>query len=127
MNHGDVPEERRQRVSVVAPVYNEESCIRKLYERIEAAFRQSRHDFEVVFVNDGSSDNSLDILTDLAREHRNVTLVNLTRNFGKEIAMTAGLAHACGDAVVIIDADLQHPPEVILRMIDLWEQGYDVI
>ena len=127
MNHGNVPKERSQRISVVAPVYNEERCIRKLYDRIESALSQSGRDFEVVFINDGSSDNSLVILADLARERRNVTLVNLTRNFGKEIAMTAGLAHACGDAVVIIDSDLQHPPEVILRMIGLWEQGYDVV
>lgn len=126
MDHGR-SDHAALRISVVAPVYNEQGCLREFYARIEKTFARSRHQVEIVFVNDGSSDKSLEILVALAAEKTNVTLVNLTRNFGKELAMTAGLAHAFGDAVIIIDSDLQHPPEVMLQMIELWEQGYDVV
>jgi glycosyltransferase involved in cell wall biosynthesis len=127
MNHGRHLEDRALCISVVAPVYNEEGCLSELCSRIEKTFQRSDHLIEIVFVNDGSSDKSLEILRGLAIEKSNITLVNLTRNFGKEVAMTAGLAHSSGDAVIVIDSDLQHPPEVMLEMIHLWEDGYDVV
>jgi glycosyltransferase involved in cell wall biosynthesis len=85
------------------------------------------HDFEVIYVNDGSTDTTLDIIHALHGSDPRVALVNLSRNFGKEIALTAGLEHANGDAVVIIDADLQDPPELIPELVDRLQQGYDVV
>jgi glycosyltransferase involved in cell wall biosynthesis len=82
---------------------------------------------EVIYVNDGSSDNSLNLLHGLKQKHSNISILDLSRNFGKEIAMAAGFDHANSDAVVIIDADLQDPPEVIPRLIEVWRTGFDVV
>jgi glycosyltransferase involved in cell wall biosynthesis len=113
-------------ISVVVPVYNEEECIRELYDRLSGVLHNNSA-YELIFVNDGSRDNSYPLLAALASKDKKVKLLNLSRNFGKEIAMTAGLDRAQGDAIVIIDADLQDPPELISEMIKKWRQGYQVV
>jgi len=113
-------------ITILIPAYNEEPVLPKLYERLEnLAHTESAYDFEFLFVNDGSNDGTLQLLKQLADKDSRVSYVNLSRNFGKEIAMIAGLDHADGDALVIIDADLQDPPELIPDMIKLWQEGYD--
>ena len=112
-------------LSVVAPVYNEEGTIEEFYSRVRAALEGLN--FELVLVDDGSSDSSAAILERLAESDPRVRLVFLSRNFGHQTALTAGLDHARGDAVVMLDADLQDPPEVIPRMLDHWRHGCDVV
>ncbi len=113
-------------VSIVAPVYNEASVIAEFHRRLAAVMRGLGVMWEVLYVNDGSTDTSLATLLALAREDPNVTVVNLSRNFGKEVATTAGLDHARGGVIVVIDSDLQDPPEVIPQLVDAWREGYDV-
>ncbi|MFD5782315.1 glycosyltransferase family 2 protein [Streptomyces sp. NPDC126933] len=114
-------------ISIVVPCYNEEEVIRQFHERVDRELLSVRHDIEFVYVDDGSSDATLSLLTRLADEDPRARYVSFSRNFGKEAAMLAGLRHASGDAVVIMDADLQHPPELIPRMVDLHEQGFDQV
>lgn len=115
------------RLSIVAPIYNEEGNIPVLYERVCDVMKTFGDTWELVTVNDGSKDRSRELLEDLCQEDPRVKLVNFSRNFGHQIAVTAGLRFTSGDAVVIIDADLQDPPEVILQMIDKWQEGYEVV
>lgn len=113
-------------VSILIPAYNEDPVLDKLFLRLtDLARAQKDYDFEFLFVNDGSKDRTLEIIKDYATKDPRVSYVNFSRNFGKEIAMIAGLDHVRGDATVIIDADLQDPPELIPDMITLWEEGYD--
>jgi polyisoprenyl-phosphate glycosyltransferase len=112
-------------LSVVAPVYNEEGTIEEFYSRVLAALEGVN--FELVLVDDGSADSSVSILDRLAESDPRVRLVLLSRNFGHQTALTAGLDHARGDAVVMLDADLQDPPELIPRMLDHWRGGCDVV
>ncbi len=112
-------------LSVVAPVYNEEGTIEEFYSRVRAALEGLN--FELVLVDDGSTDSSATILERLAGSDPRVRLVLLSRNFGHQTALTAGLDHARGDAVVMLDADLQDPPELIPRMLDHWRSGCDVV
>src|SRR5438270_5068577 len=112
-------------LSVVAPVYNEEGTIEEFYSRVRAALEGLN--FELVLVDDGSTDSSATILERLAESDPRVRLVYLSRNFGHQTALTAGLDHARGDAVVMLDADLQDPPELIPRMLDHWREGCDVV
>ena len=121
------PERRPQLLSIVCPAYNEEATLVGFAIAVEAAMRALAQPFEIVFVNDGSSDATLETMSRLRRTHGNIAIVDLSRNFGKEIATTAGLDQARGDAVVVMDADLQDPPEVIKEMIDGWREGYDVV
>lgn len=115
-----------KKISILIPAYNEEAVLDTLYARLGAlANNQKSYDFEFLFVNDGSRDKTLPILKELAEMDTRVSYVNLSRNFGKEIAMIAGLDHVTGDATVIIDADLQDPPELIPQMLRYWEDGYD--
>lgn len=115
------------RFSVVVPVYNEADVLAEFYRRMAAVADGIGPRVELIFVDDGSSDASLQILHDLSAADPRVAVLELSRNFGKEIAMTAGLDHARGDAVVVIDADLQDPPELVPEMIDCWRDGYDVV
>ena len=117
----------KPRFSIVAPIYNEEGNIAVLYERICEVMDSTGETWELVTVNDGSRDRSLEMLEDLAAKDGRIKVVNFARNFGHQIAVTAGLDHVCGDAVVIIDADLQDPPEMILEMIERWKAGYQVV
>jgi dolichol-phosphate mannosyltransferase len=116
-------------LSVVAPVYCEEDGIRLFYERTTRAVEaiEPPVDHELVFVNDGSTDDTLSVLRKLAEEDGRVRVVDLSRNFGHQVAITSGMDHARGDAVVVIDADLQDPPEVIAHMVDKWRDGYKVV
>jgi polyisoprenyl-phosphate glycosyltransferase len=112
-------------LSVVAPVYNEEATINEFYTRVCSALEGLN--FELVLVDDGSSDGSTASLDQLATHDPRVRVVYLSRNFGHQTALTAGLDHARGDAVVMLDADLQDPPELITRMLDHWRAGCDVV
>jgi len=113
-------------ISILIPAYNEEEVLSHLYKRLqELAENVAEYEFEFLFVNDGSRDKTLEILRELAQKDHRISYVNLSRNFGKETAMIAGLDHVTGDATVIIDADLQDPPELIPQMISFWEEGYD--
>lgn len=115
-------------ISVVVPCYNEEAVIRETHSRLLAVLEQLEPDvFEVLYVNDGSSDHTLDILEEIQAGDNRVRVLSFSRNFGHQIAVTAGLDHALGDAVVLIDADLQDPPAVILEMVDRWRDGYHVV
>ncbi len=115
------------RISVVIPLYNEAVNLDPLYERLNVALDRIACDFELVFVNDGSTDQSVTILERLADQDSHVKFISLSRNFGHEIASTAGLDAADGDAVVLMDADLQDPPELIEKLLEPWLQGCDVV
>ena len=113
-------------ISILIPAYNEEPVLDKLFHRLANLANDTKgYNFEFLFVNDGSKDKTLDLIKDYADADPRVSYINLSRNFGKEIGMIAGLDHVTGDATVIIDADLQDPPELIPKMIKLWEEGYD--
>ena len=115
-----------KKISIVIPSYNEEESIPKLYKRLDDVTRKmAQYEFEILFINDGSSDKTLDIIKNLRNEDKRVCYVDFSRNFGKEIAMIAGLDYATGDCVVFMDADLQDPPELIPEFIKYWEEGYD--
>lgn len=114
-------------ISVVVPAYNEEEVLPELHRRLQAVLSQLTTNYEIVYVNDGSRDRTLEIMRELKEADSHVGYVNLSRNFGKEIAMTAGLDLARGDAVVVIDADLQDPPELIPKLLEGWNAGFDVV
>lgn len=115
------------RYSIVAPIYNEEGNVTRLYERIKQVMDSTGEPWELIMVNDGSKDGSEVEMTLAANSDPRVKLIHFARNFGHQIAVTAGIDHAIGDAVVLIDADLQDPPEVILEMAERWKAGYDVV
>ena len=115
------------RYSIVAPIYNEEGNIALLYERIVQVMESTGEPWELVLVNDGSRDRSPEMMDELAGRDQRVKVLHFARNFGHQTAVTAGMDHASGDAVVLIDADLQDPPELILEMIERWKAGYQVI
>lgn len=116
----------RKKIVILIPAYNEEEVLGKLYKRLDKLAKQTKnYQLEFLFVNDGSRDKTLEVLKDYRSKDHRISIVSFSRNFGKEIAMMAGLDHADGDAVVIIDADLQDPPELIPEMIKHWEEGYE--
>ena len=121
--------ETRKKISLVAPFYNEEAGVARFFERINIVFSsvRDRYDIEVVCINDGSRDNTLNELIRAHESDLSIRIIDFSRNFGKEAAITAGLDFAVGDAVVPIDSDLQHPPEVILEMLQKWEEGFEVV
>ena len=114
-------------LGVVIPVYNEAACLRTLHERLTTVLRSLNLEWQIVYVNDGSTDDSGRILTELGFGDERVSVIELSRNFGKEASMTAGLDMVSAEAVVIMDADLQHPPEVIAEFVTLWRAGADVV
>lgn len=114
-------------ISVVIPVYNEAENISELYGRIKKVEFSTGYRFEIIFVNDGSTDNSLETMRGVARADKQVKIIDLSRNFGHQIAIKAGLGFISGDAVVIMDADLQDSPEFIERMVNKWREGYHVV
>jgi polyisoprenyl-phosphate glycosyltransferase len=114
-------------LSVVAPVYNEEEGLAEFHRRLVVALDALDVSAEIIYVNDGSRDDSLQIMQQLYLADSRVTIVNLSRNFGKEIALTAGLDHVRGEAAVVIDTDLQDPPELISLLVTKWREGYDVV
>lgn len=114
-------------ISIVAPVYNEEAGLAEFHKRLSDAIQKGGWKAEVVYVNDGSADGSLDVMRRLRSEDPRVKIVDFSRNFGHQIAVKAGLDHASGDAVVVIDTDLQDPPEAIADLVAKWKEGYDVV
>ena len=115
-----------KKVTLLIPVYNEEAMLPTLYQRlIELVNRNAVYEWEILFVNDGSSDTTLECLRRLRQQDKRVNYVNLSRNFGKEVAMLAGFDYATGDCCVVMDADLQDPPELVDQMLEYWEEGYD--
>ena len=116
----------KKTITILIPAYNEAQVLPKLFARLKAlAESVPAYQFEFLFVNDGSRDDTLSLIQEYAKRDPHVSYINLSRNFGKEIAMCAGIDHAAKDALVIIDADLQDPPELIPQMIKHWEEGYD--
>ena len=119
--------DRPDLLSVVCPAYGEEDCLPAFHRRVRRVMADLGQPFETVFVNDGSTDATLSVMRALRERHDDVAVVDLSRNYGKEVALTAGLDAARGDAVVVIDADLQDPPELVGEMIAGWARGYDVV
>ena len=118
----------RKLVSYVFPIYNESGNIELLFDTVRGTVAARPDlDFEFVFVNDGSRDRSIDLLTELHQRDDRVVVVDLSRNFGHQIAVTAGLDAATGDAIIIMDSDMQDPPAVSLELIEKWEEGWDVV
>ena len=117
-----------KKISIVIPMYFEEESVNECYNRTSNVLNYlKQYDYEIVFVNDGSKDKTLELLENIAVKDKKVKIISLSRNFGHQAAVTAGLKYTTGDAVVIMDADMQDPPETIVEMINLWEQGNDVI
>ncbi|MEC1069151.1 glycosyltransferase family 2 protein [Priestia megaterium] len=113
--------------SIVVPVYNEEEVIHETYRRLTEVMRSTKEAYELLFVNDGSKDRTAEIIKEYSEQDPAVVLLDFARNFGHQIAITAGMDYARGEAVIVIDADLQDPPELILEMIEKWKQGFDVV
>src|SRR6266851_2727227 len=114
-------------LSIVIPCFNEEEVIEHTYNRVIDVLGSKDFGLQIIFVDDGSKDRTSDILSRIVAADSRVKLVTLSRNFGHQSAVSAGLTHSDGDATTIIDADLQDPPEVILGMIDRWMKGFDVV
>ncbi|WHH58615.1 glycosyltransferase family 2 protein [Petroclostridium sp. X23] len=112
-------------ISIVIPLYNEEETLPITYSRLIRVLKDIKYDYEIMFVNDGSKDKSIKIIKELRQKDPCISYLDLSRNFGKEIAMAAGFDYVAGDAVIIMDADLQDPPEMIPEMIKYWEEGFD--
>lgn len=118
-----------KKISVVIPMYFEEEVVEECYNRTKSTLKclSEKYDNEIIFVNDGSKDKTLEMLEKIAQNDKEVKIISFSRNFGHQAAVTAGLKFTTGDAVVIMDADMQDPPETILQMIELWEKGNEVI
>lgn len=114
-------------ISIVIPIYNEEENIDNLYARLTVSAPTWNDDYEIVLVDDGSKDNSLAMMTAYAEKDSHVRVIKLSRNFGHQPAISAGIQEAKGDAIVIMDGDLQDPPEELYRFLDKWREGYDVV
>src|SRR5258708_5563467 len=121
------PEKRSMLLSVVIPCMNEEEVLRETNRRLVATLEGISLNFEIIYVDDGSTDTTPELLRELQALDPRIRVIRFSRNFGHQIAITAGLEHASGDAVAIIDADLQDPPEVILDFVAKWMDGYDVV
>lgn len=119
----------KQKISIIVPIYNEEANLSLLYSTITDIMQQlsAKYDYELILINDGSHDNSWNIITLLAKNDPCIKAINFSRNFGHQMALTAGYDHAVGDAIITIDADLQDPPSLILDMIAAWEQGAAIV
>ena len=116
------------KISIVIPMYFEELVVNECYSRIEKVLKDlNQYDYEIIFVNDGSKDKTLEFLENIATENKKVKIISFSRNFGHQAAVTAGLRYVTGDCILIIDADLQDPPELLPEMLKLWEEGNEVI
>lgn len=119
--------EKSVNISIIAPVHNEEENLRPFYERVGSVLSQFGGDHEIIFIDDGSQDASLTVLHELNRNDRRVKIIQFSRNFGHQIAITAGIEHCRGDVVVTIDTDLQDPPEVIADLVRAYLTGFDIV
>ncbi len=117
----------KKKISLIVPVYYEEEVLPLAYPRMKAALDKTGYEHEIIFVNDGSRDGTMKILRKIAAADKQVKVLSFSRNFGHQLAVTAGMDEATGDALIIIDADLQDPPELIPDMVKLWEQGADIV
>lgn len=118
----------KKTISIVVPAYNEAGNIVLLFQKICSVFEGlPQYNFEVIYVNDGSNDSTCTVLHKLASSYKNIKFIDFSKNFGHQMAVKAGIDHAFGDAVISIDGDLQHPPELIKVLIEEWEKGYDVV
>ncbi|AKA70760.1 glycosyltransferase family 2 protein [Clostridium scatologenes] len=113
--------------SIVVPLYNEELVVQETYRRLKSVMDSTKENYEILFVNDGSKDKTVDLVDAICKNDAKIKLINFSRNFGHQAAITAGMDMSSGAAVVVIDADLQDPPEVILDMIKKWKEGYEVV
>lgn len=116
-----------KKVSIVVPVYNEEDNICHFYEEISSVIETLPYQFEIIFIDDGSSDTSRQILTQLEEKDKKVQAIFLARNFGHQLALTCGLDYADGDAVITMDGDMQHPPQMIPILLDKWKEGFEIV
>lgn len=114
-------------ISLVVPVYNEEESIDLFLSTVSRVIANLHHEFEFIFINDGSTDKTLDVLMEAKNHDPRIKILNFSRNFGKDIALTAGFRFAAGDAVIPMDVDLQDPPDLIRSFVEKWEEGYDVV
>ena len=114
-------------LSVIIPAYNEELSVERAYYTISEILEKAQIDNEIIFIDDGSGDTTYEKIKNLADKEKNIHGLHFSRNFGKEAAISAGLASAAGEAVVVIDCDLQHPPEKIVEMYRLWQEGYEIV
>ncbi len=115
------------KISIVVPVFNEELNLQEFYKHVTAVMKSEKYDYNLIFVDDGSKDTSRMILNELAKQDEHVEAYLLSRNYGHQMAITCGLDNADGDAVITMDGDLQHPPELIPQLLRLWEQGNDIV
>ncbi|PKM94092.1 MAG: glycosyltransferase [Firmicutes bacterium HGW-Firmicutes-1] len=113
--------------SIIVPLFNEELVIGESYRRIKEVMDQTNESYEIVFINDGSRDQTENIAKEICQKDKNIKLISFSRNFGHQPAITAGMNEACGNAIIIIDADLQDPPAIMHNMIEKWKEGYDVV
>lgn len=113
--------------SIIVPAYNEEKTLRLFYNAVRPLFATLQEDYEMIFVNDGSTDGTQAVLEELAGQDNKVKVCSFSRNFGQQAALLCGMELSCGDAVIAMDADLQDPPEVALQMIEKWKEGYDIV
>lgn len=117
----------KKKLSIIVPMYYEEEVAYEFYNRLKNVVKKIDFDYEMIFINDGSQDNTLMILKSIANEDSNVRIIDFSRNFGHQVAVTAGILNCKGDLAVVIDADLQDPPELIVDMIEEWKKGFDVV
>jgi len=118
---------KQRLLSLVIPVYNEQEVLKDSFTRMDAAMQKTGYAYEIIYVNDGSHDHTLDQLRELASAHPLVKVLSFSRNFGHQLAVTCGMDAAKGDALIIIDVDLQDPPELIPQMVRMWEDGADIV
>ena len=117
-----------KKISLVIPMYFEEKVVEECYNRVSNVLKNLKnYEYEIIFINDGSKDKTLELLENISHQDKNVKIISFSRNFGHQAAVTAGLKETTGDAVIIMDADMQDPPEIIPDMIELWENGNEVI
>jgi dolichol-phosphate mannosyltransferase len=115
------------KISVIIPAYNEEGNVNVIYDKVRSVLTATNHDYEIIFVDDGSIDNTKKNVLKLIQNCKDIKLISFTRNFGHQLALTAGYNYCTGDAAITMDCDLQHPPEVIPELIKKWEEGYNIV
>lgn len=118
-----------KKISIVVPCYNEEAVLKIFYNELTKVIEEikNKYEYEIIFIDDGSKDNTLQILKILRKNDKHIKIISFSRNFGKEAAIYAGLSNSIGDFIVLMDSDLQHPPKVILEMLEEINNGYDVV
>jgi dolichol-phosphate mannosyltransferase len=119
--------QQNNKVSIIIPVYNESANIRLVYDELMLVFSRLSYTYEIIFIDDGSTDDSLEFIKEISNSNLNVFFIELSRNFGHQNALKAGLDIAKGDCVISMDCDLQHPPEIVEQLLEKWNEGYDVV